>query len=77
LTDVQIEPAQVTDLPAIVALLERSGLPRAELTETAATFFPRFGFQPIPRDQVAPVVAQSIEFMSACPDTAGAMKAEL
>ena len=47
------------------------------LTETAAEFFPRFGFRPIPRDLVAPAVRQSIEFTSACPAAAEAMMADL
>jgi amino-acid N-acetyltransferase len=53
------------------------GLARAQripdvylLTETAATFFPRFGFQPIGRAEVAPTVQQSVEFVSACPASA-------
>ena len=37
------------------------------LTETAADFFPRFGFQPITRDAVPSSVQQSIEFTEACP----------
>lgn len=141
----RIEPARESDLPAIVALLERGRLTRADierhvnaavvardgarivgcaavelydgagllrsvavdpdrrgeglgvrltdaalalarthgvhtvylLTETAAAFFPRFGFRAIARDQVSPAVRQSIEFTSACPDTAQAMMAEL
>jgi amino-acid N-acetyltransferase len=140
-----IEPANETDLPALLALLERNGLPldgvsqhlptmlvvRSEqqvvgsaglelygpaallrsvavdapyrrqglgheltqaalnlarqhtveavylLTETAADFFPRFGFRPIPRHDVAPGVQQSVEFTSACPDSALAMMASL
>lgn len=47
------------------------------LTETAAGFFPRFGFQPIARADVAPAVRASVEFTSACPDTALAMVKEL
>lgn len=43
------------------------------LTETAAGFFPRFGFRPIARDEVAPAVRQSIEFTRACPASALAM----
>ena len=44
------------------------------LTETAPDFFSRFfGFQPIARVDVAAVVQQSIEFKTACPDTAKAM----
>lgn len=47
------------------------------LTETAAGFFPRFGFHPIARGEVAPAVRASVEFTSACPDTALAMVKEL
>jgi amino-acid N-acetyltransferase len=47
------------------------------LTETAADFFPRFGFRPIPRDEVAPAVRQSIEFTEACPASALAMVKDL
>ncbi len=43
------------------------------LTETAADFFPRFGFQPIARSAVDPAVQTSIEFTSACPASAVAM----
>jgi amino-acid N-acetyltransferase len=43
------------------------------LTETAADFFPKFGFRPISRDEVAPALRQSDEFQGACPDTAQAM----
>ena len=140
-----IEPARPDDLPAILSLLERDGLPRASieqhlamtvvaragdrvvgcaavesygpdgllrsvavdpddrgrglgirlteaaislartrgvrtlylLTETAAAFFPRFGFRTIGRDQVAPAVRRSVEFTGACPESAQAMVAEL
>ncbi len=47
------------------------------LTETAADFFPRFGFRRIPRDAVSPAVRGSVEFTTACPDTALAMVTEL
>ncbi len=47
------------------------------LTETAGDFFPRFGFQPVTRAQVAPAVQQSVEFTSACPASACAMKLDL
>lgn len=47
------------------------------LTETAANFFPRFGFQPITRAEVDPAVQRSVEFTSACPDSALAMVLEL
>jgi amino-acid N-acetyltransferase len=143
--ELRIEPAHPDDLPAIVSLLEHSGLPRAEieqhldaavvvrdgtrlvgsaavelygaagllrsvavaaeqrgqglgrrltnaalelarrrgvrhlylLTETAAEFFPRFGFRTIPRTAVAPTVQQSIEFTRACSASALAMVTEL
>jgi amino-acid N-acetyltransferase len=47
------------------------------LTETAADFFPRFGFKPVPRESVEPAVQQSVEFTKACPASALAMKREL
>jgi amino-acid N-acetyltransferase len=48
------------------------------LTTTAADFFSRhFGFQPIARAAVPEPVRQSIEFMSACPQTAQAMVREI
>ncbi len=40
------------------------------LTETAAEFFPRFGFRPIPRPAVDPAVLGSAEFTTACPASA-------
>ena len=43
------------------------------LTETAAGFFPRFGFEPVQRAAVRPEVLQSVEFISACPETATVM----
>lgn len=47
------------------------------LTETAADFFPRFGFQIIMRDAVPMSVQQSIEFTEACPATATVMALRL
>lgn len=47
------------------------------LTTTAPEYFPRFGFRPISRDDVAPAVRQSVEFTSACPASALVMHAEL
>lgn len=43
------------------------------LTETAEAFFPRFGFRKINRWQVPTPVQSSVEFTSACPDSATAM----
>lgn len=47
------------------------------LTTTAPDYFPRFGFRPIARDEVAPAVQQSVEFTSACPASALVMQATL
>jgi len=43
------------------------------LTETAADYFPRFGFHPIERAAVSPAVHRSVEWTSACPASAQAM----
>ena len=43
------------------------------LTETAQHYFPRFGFHAIARQEVAPAIHQSVEWTSACPETALAM----
>lgn len=47
------------------------------LTETAIGWFPRLGYTAIPRDEAAAAVGSSIEFTSACPDTAVAMCRQL
>jgi nucleoside-diphosphate-sugar epimerase/N-acetylglutamate synthase-like GNAT family acetyltransferase len=47
------------------------------LTTTAAGFFPRFGFHETARDEVDPAVQRSVEFTTACPATAVAMRADL
>jgi amino-acid N-acetyltransferase len=44
------------------------------LTETAGDFFPRFGFRKITRAEAEPAVQQSVEFTSACPETALVMR---
>ena len=44
------------------------------LTTTAMQFFPRFGFEPITRDDVPESVRQSVEFQSACPASAVVMR---
>jgi amino-acid N-acetyltransferase len=43
------------------------------LTETAAEFFPKFGFRPTERVAVDPAVLASEEFASACPNSAAVM----
>jgi amino-acid N-acetyltransferase len=47
------------------------------LTTTASQFFPRFGFAPVDRADVPDDVRRSVEFTSACPSTAVAMRAHL
>jgi amino-acid N-acetyltransferase len=47
------------------------------LTETAAGFFPRFGFKEVSRDSVDDAVKQSVEFTSACPASAIVMVKEI
>lgn len=43
------------------------------LTTTAETFFPRFGFEAVPRDVLPRALQSSAEFRGACPDSAIAM----
>lgn len=47
------------------------------LTTTAEHYFPRFGFERIDRRDVAPEIAETVEFKSACPASAVAMKKTL
>lgn len=47
------------------------------LTETAGNYFPRFGFQTITRAEVPQAVQASVEFTTACPDTATVMMLNL
>ena len=44
------------------------------LTTTAEGFFPKFGFAPIQRNDVPASVQSSVEFQSACPASAVAMR---
>ncbi len=63
---------------AAQATASRAGVQRLYLlTETGAEWFPRFGFTPTARADVDPAVQHSIEFTSACPDSAQAMKKDL
>lgn len=43
------------------------------LTTTAAGYFPRLGFRPVPRSTVPRAVRDSVEFREACPASAVAM----
>jgi amino-acid N-acetyltransferase len=47
------------------------------LTTTAEHYFPRFGFERVDRKDVAPEIAETVEFKSACPASAVAMKKTL
>ena len=47
------------------------------LTTTASAYFPRFAFEQVARDDVPASVRESIEFKSACPASAIAMRARL
>ncbi|MBN8619353.1 MAG: GNAT family N-acetyltransferase [Anaerolineae bacterium] len=47
------------------------------LTETAADYFPRFGFRVIPRTDLPAPLHQSIEFTTACSQSAVAMLLDL
>jgi amino-acid N-acetyltransferase len=56
----------------------REGLRRVYLlTETAADYFPRYGFRRIARADASPEVQRSVEFREACPASAVAMALEL
>lgn len=43
------------------------------LTLTAERYFPRFGFERVDRSAVPAAVAETVEFQSACPETAAVM----
>ena len=47
------------------------------LTTTAERFFPRFGFEQVAREEVPTSVRVSVEFTSACPQSAIAMRKRL
>lgn len=62
---------------AALELARQRGVARVFLlTETARDFFPRFGFRAVPRDEVDPAVQSSVEFTTACPQSAQAMLLE-
>ena len=59
---------------AALALAQARGITDLYLlTETAQHYFPRFGFHAISRQEVAPAIHHSVEWTSACPETAQAM----
>jgi amino-acid N-acetyltransferase len=47
------------------------------LTETAAAWFPRLGYQPVDRETARAVVGQSIEFSLSCAETGVALRRRL
>jgi len=47
------------------------------LTTTAADYFPRFGFEPLPREALPAVLSASEELRGACPASAIAMRLAL
>ena len=66
LTDAALQLATAHDANAVFLL-----------TTTAERFFPKFGFEPIDREQVPPSVRESVEFQSACPSSAIVMRKPL
>lgn len=63
---------------AALRLAQASGIDTVYLlTTTAEQFFPKLGFEPIPRDQVPATVRASVEFRSACPASAVVMRKRL
>jgi len=63
LTESAIDLARTFNVPAVYLL-----------TTTAEEFFPKLGFQPIDREDVPAGVRTSVEFQSACPASAVAMR---
>lgn len=66
LTRVALDLARSLAMPAVYLL-----------TTTAEGFFPKFAFEQIPRHAVPAGVQTSVEFRSACPSTAVAMRKAL
>ncbi|MBB3084779.1 GNAT family N-acetyltransferase [Geodermatophilus sabuli] len=58
---------------AALALVDDVGAPVGLLTETAAGYFPRFGFTPVDRDQLPAALSASAELRGACPASAHAL----
>jgi len=58
-----------------IAMARGFGVPALYLlTTTAERYFPRFGFERIERSAVPSGVQASVEFRSACPETAAVMR---
>jgi len=63
--------AWLTD--AALRHIDTIGAPVALLTESAADYFPRFGFVPVDRDRLPSSLAASAELRGACPASAQAL----
>lgn len=63
---------------AVLESAKRRGVRRVFLlTDTAARFFPRFGFTEISRDAVPESIQRTVEFASVCPSSAHVMALDL
>ena len=58
---------------AVLTHVDRVGAPVALLTETAAAYFPRFGFADVDRAVLPTALAASAELRGACPASARAL----
>lgn len=81
LRSVVVAPAYRQQGLGMALTLDRLGAARADgaedvwlLTETAPAFFASAGFQDVRRDSAPPALAASVEFASACPASANAMR---
>jgi amino-acid N-acetyltransferase len=84
LRSVAVDPAHRSEglgthlVERVLLYAQQSGLRELYLlTETAVQYFPRFAFRPIPREAVSPAIHTSVEWTSACPESAQAMVLEL
>jgi amino-acid N-acetyltransferase len=63
---------------AVEELAREAGARQAYLlTETAETWFPRFGYVPVPRSEAEPAIGASIEFRVACTQTCATFRRSL
>lgn len=63
---------------AVEALAREAGARQAYLlTETAETWFPRFGYVPVPRSEAEPAIGASLEFRVACTQTCATFRRSL
>ncbi len=76
----ELRAARAEDLPLVSRLLSSAGLPTRGVAEhfgDFVVFFPRFGFERVPRSQVDPGVMASSEFKENCCQTAVSIKLHL